>query len=328
TARRASVRAMMNDSAPAQGANNSDLARAAQRDAYLHLLKRTLTRYPLEPSEQVMLLALHDMPPALTRPIAQWGMSSQLKMNGSNGFNPVLRTFGLDWPSDAETMIGLYRLDNIEQCVMSALRRNVPGDFAEMGVWRGGASIFMRALLKASGDRERKVWLADSFQGLPPPDADNYPADLGDDLWTFPQLAISLDTVKANFARYGLLDEQVRFLPGWFRDTLPTAPIEKLAVLRLDADMYESTILALHSLYHKVSPGGFVIVDDYASVPACQQAVDDFRAEQDIVEPLCPIDWTGVYWQTSTLARNGTKKRRSANASRSSAKAPRKGARR
>ena len=87
-----------------------------------------------------------------------------------------------------------------------------------------------------------------------------------------------LEHVKENFQRYGLLDEQVRFVKGWFRDTLPHVPIERLAVLRLDGDLYESTIQALDGLYHKLSPGGFVIVDDYGNVPACRQAVNDFRA--------------------------------------------------
>lgn len=276
---------------------------AARADAYLHLLKKTLTRYPANLSERLMLLALRDLDPTLTFQIARWVMTGQTGINRSFGFNPILRALGLDWPADAETMIGLYRLDNIKHCVVNVLQRNVPGDLAEAGVWRGGASIFMRAVLKAYGDADRKVWLADSFQGLPKPDADNYPADRNDTLWMFPQLAVSIDTIKANFSRYGLLDDQVQFLPGWFRDTLPTAPIDRLAVLRLDGDMYESTIVALQSLHHKVSPGGFVIVDDYNSVPGCHQAVDDFRAEARIVEPLYPIDWTGVYWQVAALPK-------------------------
>ena len=267
-------------------------------DTYLHVLKRTLTRYPLTPCEQLMVLALDDLDLELTRPLAQWSKVSKQMIPGGLAFNPVLRALGLDWPHDAETMIGLYRLDNIELCVRNVLRRGVPGDLAETGVWRGGASIFMRGVIKAYRDVNRKVWLADSFQGLPKPD-ERYPADADNDLWTFRELAVPVDTVKANFARYGLLDDQVRFLPGWFSDTLPAAPIGPLAVLRLDGDMYESTMVALQSLYHKVSPGGFVIVDDYNCVPACRQAVDEFRAERDIVDPLCPIDWTGVYWQVN-----------------------------
>ena len=83
----------------------------------------------------------------------------------------------------------------------------------------------------------------------------------------FPQLAVPLKRMQDNFRRYGLLDDHVRFLKGWFRDTLPNSPIERLAILRLDGDLYESTIQALDGLYHKLSVGGFVIVDDYGNVP-------------------------------------------------------------
>ncbi|RPH80243.1 MAG: hypothetical protein EHM80_05790, partial [Nitrospiraceae bacterium] len=85
---------------------------------------------------------------------------------------------------------------------------------------------------------------------------------------------------------------------GWFRDTLPTAPISQLAVLRLDGDLYESTMDALNALYPKVSPGGFVVVDDYG-LPTCRAAIDDFRRARGIIDPIHRIDWTGVFWQRS-----------------------------
>jgi len=207
------------------------------------------------------------------------------------------RLEGREWLPSAHTMIGMRRLDNLQHCIDSVLQDKVPGDLIEAGVWRGGASIFMRAVLKARGSEDRDVWLADSFQGLPPPNADRYPADAGDLHHAVPELAVTLEEVKANFARYDLLDERVRFLPGWFRDTLPQAQIERLALIRLDGDMYESTINALEALYPKLSPAGFLIVDDYGGVPGCRQAVDDFRSANGIVEELRSIDWTGVYWR-------------------------------
>ncbi len=94
-----------------------------------------------------------------------------------------------------------------------------------------------------------------------------------------------------------MLDEGVRFLKGWFKDTLPSAEAEAYAVLRLDGDMYESTMDALNALYPKLSPGGFLIVDDYGAVPACRQAVEDYRAVHGIDEPIIEIDWTGAYWR-------------------------------
>lgn len=214
--------------------------------------------------------------------------------------DPEERALGRDWPADAETMIGIARLDNLQQCIEAVLRDGVPGDLIEAGVWRGGATIFMRGALAAYGDRSRIVWAADSFAGLPRPDADRAPLDAGDTAWAFSaELAVPLDVVKANFERYGLLDDRVRFLAGWFKDTLPSAPIERLAVMRLDGDMYESTMDALVALYPKLSPGGFVIVDDYGALANCRAAVHDFRASHGIDEPIEKIDWTGVYWRRS-----------------------------
>ncbi|MGP0068511.1 MAG: TylF/MycF family methyltransferase [Isosphaeraceae bacterium] len=211
-------------------------------------------------------------------------------------FDEPIRAEGLDWPARAHTMIGRKRLDNVRICVEDVLARGVPGDLIETGVWRGGATILMRAILKAHGVTDRVVWVADSFAGLPPPDSNQYPQDEGDRLHTFGELAVALEQVQDNFRRYGLLDDQVRFLEGWFRETLPSAPIERLAVLRLDGDMYQSTIEALESLYDKVSVGGYVIVDDYGNVAGCRQAVHDFRDARGIRDGIRPIDWAGVYW--------------------------------
>lgn len=225
-----------------------------------------------------------------------------LESRGHRVLRPVpvsdeARLEGREWLPSAHTMIGMRRLDNLQHCIESVLLDEIPGDLIEAGVWRGGASIFMRAVLKARGSENRHVWLADSFQGLPPPNPDRYPADAGDLHHAVPELAVTLEEVKANFARYDLLDDRVRFLPGWFRDTLPEAQIERLALIRIDADMYESTINALEALYPKLSRAGFVIVDDYGGVPGCRQAVDDFRSANGIVDELRWIDWTGVYWR-------------------------------
>jgi hypothetical protein len=193
-------------------------------------------------------------------------------------------------------MIGIHRLDNLHFCVEDVLARKVPGDLMETGVWRGGASILMRAILKVHGVTDRRVWCADSFEGLPPPDPAKYPHDVNLTLNQFRQLAVSLEEVQTNFRRYNLLDDQVRFLKGWFRDTLPGAPVERLAVLRMDGDLYESTMDALSALYPKVSRGGYVIVDDYGDVPPCRQAVHDYWQRHGIQEEIIQIDQAGVFW--------------------------------
>ncbi|WP_192725212.1 class I SAM-dependent methyltransferase [Mycobacterium sp. OAS707] len=209
------------------------------------------------------------------------------------------RDDGRDWPRLAHTMIGRKRMENLRFCMEDVLANDVPGDFIETGVWRGGACIFMRGILAARGVTDRRVWVADSFAGLPPPNAAKYPADARGKLYDCAELAVPLETVKATFERYGLLDDNVRFLKGWFKDTLPSAPIERLAVARLDGDMYESTIDALTNLYPKLSPGGYLIVDDYGAVRACRRAVADYRAEYGIEDPIVAIDSSGVFWQKS-----------------------------
>lgn len=212
-------------------------------------------------------------------------------------YDPGIRAEGRDWPSRAHTMVGLKRLDNLKFCVEDVLEKGVPGDLMETGVWRGGAVILMRAILKAHGVTDRCVWAADSFEGLPAPDAARYPLDEKLVFNKFKELAVSLEEVQDNFRSYGLLDDQVRFLKGWFRDTLPVAPVRRLAVLRLDGDLYESTMDALTSLYPKLERGGYCIVDDYNDIPACRQAVSDYRDSQGIAEEIRRIDWTAVYWQ-------------------------------
>ncbi|NQV03548.1 MAG: class I SAM-dependent methyltransferase [Bacteroidia bacterium] len=205
------------------------------------------------------------------------------------------RVLGGDWPFEAETMIGLKRLENIEFCFNEILKNKIPGDLIETGVWRGGATIFMRALLKVNDVRDRKVWVADSFAGLPNPDP-NLEADKNDTHHSLYELVVSLEEVQQNFRKYGLLDDQVLFLKGWFKDTLPLAPIERLALLRLDGDMYSSTMDVLVHLYPKLSSGGFVIIDDWGAVPACKQAVLDYRSQFGIEEEIYAIDWAGIYW--------------------------------
>lgn len=209
--------------------------------------------------------------------------------------DPASREVGRDWPVTAHSMIGRRRMESLRDLAETALRDGIPGDFIETGVWRGGACVLMRGILAAYGERERRVHVADSFAGLPPPDP-RYPADANDKCHEFSELAISRAQVEDTFRSYGLLDEQVAFHEGWFKDTLHRIPTERFAVIRLDGDMYESTIQALDTLYPRLSPGGFCIIDDYA-LDNCRAAVTDFRAREGIDEPIERVDWTGVWWR-------------------------------
>ena len=216
---------------------------------------------------------------------------------GENTFDTHLREHGLDWPAQAQTMIGTKRITNLRALTESVIIDNIPGDFIETGVWRGGACILMRAVLYAHGITDRCVWVADSFEGLPVANKLKYPADTDSDFHTYEQLAVSLEQVQENFRAYGLLDAQTKFLKGWFKDTLPTAPIQQLALIRLDGDMYESTMDGLINLYPKLSHLGYVIIDDYDVVPACKEAVHDYCNTIGIQPEIIDIDGVGVYWR-------------------------------
>jgi hypothetical protein len=210
---------------------------------------------------------------------------------------------GSTWPSYAHTMVGMARLDNLQSATETVLKENIPGDLIETGVWRGGSCILMKAILSAYGDTSRRVFVADSFQGLPPPDESKFPHDTGDKHHVHEFLEVSQEQVAENFRKYGLLDDRVVFLKGWFKDTLPKAPFERLSIMRLDGDMYESTMDALTALYDKLAAGGFCIIDDYA-LSGCRKAVDDFRAGRKIEEPLVKIDYSGCYWRKAPSLRS------------------------
>jgi len=211
------------------------------------------------------------------------------------GDEVAIRAAGVDWPLHGVTMVGLRRLDDLQTCVEEVVREDVPGDLIETGTWRGGASILMRATLDALG-AGRTVWVADSFQGFPAPD-DDHPDRGG--LAAIDYLAVPEAQVRDNFARLGC-DQGVRFLPGFFEDTLPELVGRSWAVVRLDGDSYEATRLALEVLYPGLSVGGHLVVDDYGALEECRRAVEEFRARHGIVEPLQRVDWTGARWRRTT----------------------------
>ncbi|PIQ26570.1 macrocin O-methyltransferase [bacterium (Candidatus Blackallbacteria) CG17_big_fil_post_rev_8_21_14_2_50_48_46] len=252
------------------------------RQLYLELLKKVLGDfiYDLDATGS-------EKPPPLTWADPRTGRKYTLQTMAEYKYN------GLIFPRQAHTMIGMKRLNNLQYCVEEALKQNIPGDLLEAGVWKGGACILMRALLKAYGINNRKVWVADSFAGFLPEDLKTS----GLDPTSTNQNSISQEKVKAHFKAYDLLDDQVCFLPGYFHETLPEAPVEKLAVLRLDADFYNPTQEILTHLYPRLSPGGFIIIDDYHIFEECRQAVLDYRQTHQIKEPIHRIDPAAVYWQ-------------------------------
>lgn len=255
------------------------------------------------------------------------------------------RVAGEDGPTAAHTMIGMHRLNNLQQCLEDVLRANIPGDVIETGVLGGGATIFMRAVLKAHGDTSRRVFVCDSFVAQPTsappavvqwalkaaasiphkawqhelfqllqkvnpskslPDTEHPSDELVDyvmqvlregDKMAIPTRDTSLAGVQSNFARYGLLDDRVVFVQGFFSDTLPALDATAFSLLRLDGDLFDSTMDALSHLYPRLSPGGYCIIDDFSSFTDCRRAVEEYRAAHQIDAPIQAIDAQGVFWK-------------------------------
>lgn len=260
------------------------------REAYLSLLK----------------LVLVDLAGARTRAV-HFDPDGRMFSRDLKEEELKYRTIGLDWPVNGLTMTGLERLDDLQACVETVIADAVEGDLIEAGTWRGGSSILMRATLDSLGECDRKVWLADSFNGFPTPDEKKFPEDnnlnfnISVNLSKADFLAVPVEEVRGYFERFGL-NHDLEFVEGFFEDTMPGLSGGRWSIVRLDGDTYESTILSLRALYPGLSKGGMLILDDYGFLPECQRAVEDFRAENNIVEPIEPIDWTGARWRKETEA--------------------------
>lgn len=267
------------------------------RDGHLRLLKRAISNL-LYPELEMQLKQLQSGLPLSGLDLQRHLRDIAEKDSAAFDAFVAAKREGYGPIRYAHSMIGLFRLNNIERCAEHVFADGVEGDFLEAGVCQGGAAIFMRALQRAHGQGERRTWVVDSFEGVPPSVAEvDRPYDLHLEEARQPWLAISERRVRDNFARYDLLDDKVEFVPGWLQETLPRAEIDRLAILRVDVDLYSATYDCLDLLYDRVQPGGFVIVDDYGYLQCCRDAVDAFRERRAIAEPLKWIDRSGVFWR-------------------------------
>jgi hypothetical protein len=210
--------------------------------------------------------------------------------------NKELRGQGLDWTYLGDTMTGLARIDSLKKILHDVFQNEIAGDFIETGVWRGGMSIFARGILRANNQMHRKSFVCDSFQGLPPGDRDLDPLDKK--WYQINYLEVSEVTVAENFKAAGLLDPNVIFVKGYFNNTMSEVAkmTESLAIMRLDGDMYESTVDVLYHLYSKLSIGGYVIMDDWNGFPS-KTACEDFFKVHGISPVIVGVDRLSVYWQ-------------------------------
>lgn len=221
------------------------------------------------------------------------------KTETNRTYDETSRITGDGWPSLAHTMVGVARLENLRRCAEDVIKRGVQGDFVETGVWRGGCCILMQGVLKAINEPNRRIFVCDSFEGLPVNNQQDYPHD-NINLSTHDALAVGEIEVINNFKKYDLLDANIKIVKGYFKDTLqPLADdVEKFALLRLDGDYYESTIQALEALYPKLEVGGIVIIDDYKVLIPCQKAVHEYREKHGITSEIKMVDGSvdGAFW--------------------------------
>eukprot|EP00560_Eucampia_antarctica_P000568 CAMPEP_0197836816 /NCGR_PEP_ID=MMETSP1437-20131217/30079_1 /TAXON_ID=49252 ORGANISM="Eucampia antarctica, Strain CCMP1452" /NCGR_SAMPLE_ID=MMETSP1437 /ASSEMBLY_ACC=CAM_ASM_001096 /LENGTH=326 /DNA_ID=CAMNT_0043443291 /DNA_START=411 /DNA_END=1391 /DNA_ORIENTATION=+ len=212
-------------------------------------------------------------------------------------FNLEVRQGGMDWTYLGDTMTGWKRLDNIRKLLKSVVEDTIPGDYIETGVWRGGASVYARAVLDVLGQTDRLSYVCDSFAGLPPGDRS---LDRNDKNWDSMHwyLAVSDDVVARNFQKFGFLNSNVIFAKGFFNETMPHLKKKSnhFSVMRLDGDMYESTVDVLYNLYDKLSIGGYVIMDDWSWFPS-RTACEDFFKVHGIEPEIIQIDKLSAYWK-------------------------------
>lgn len=193
-------------------------------------------------------------------------------------------------------MIGIRRLENIDTLLQDVFHHKVPGGYIELGVWRGGACMLARGIMRAYGESHRTIYVCDSFQGLPPGDRNLHIGDRGWDI--VPYLKVDAETVARGFKLAGVMDPNVVFAKGFFNETTPhlATMIDSLAIIRFDGDMYESAVDTIYHLYEKLEVGGYFIVDDWYGFPARDAFVDFFNVHG--VQPeIIQIDQLSVYWK-------------------------------
>jgi hypothetical protein len=197
-------------------------------------------------------------------------------------------------------------------CVSTTVKENIPGDVIETGSWKGGAAFVAMKVLSILDQRQlRRVYVCDSFKGIPSPPSDRQ-YNTEDHNANFPVFSeASSKRLLADAQRLGVTMDPSEVLEGYFNETLPALvashPSIQFSVIRLDGDTYFSTMDALCTLYSRLSPGGFVIVDDYIDWAGCREAVDDFRRQQGIRDPIVLVPHRdgeilrGAFWRKGSV---------------------------
>ena len=265
---------------------------------YLDLLKKCLTREIFDDDDFDVVPRAGSLRGLAARGALKVLAARDLRLVRRGQTDPEDKLEGLGRPAKAETMMGSRRLDFLERAVLRIVSEGVEGDFFEAGCWRGGAAIFLLGALKALGQGERLVWAADSFDGYPEPNEASSAVDRL--LWSRRDyFAVTRAEFERNVARYGVGGEGLRVVEGYFDRSLPEAGVGRLAMIRIDVDGYEGVRAVLDVLYPKLSPGGFVLVDEL-EVPGCKRAIEEHFARSGRREEISPIPQRrpkAAYWR-------------------------------
>ena len=236
-----------------------------------------------------------------------------IKSSIITGRGSIKETFPSDFSAEEMSMISQVqeftmtsdeRLVALSRAIDYLIKNDIEGDFVECGVWRGGSMMLAAKKLISLNRTQKKIFLFDTFDGMPPPEEVDSSAinnisastlletnekSVGNNVWCYS----ALEEVKKNIKSTGYPDENIFYFKGKVEDTLPEKSIKKICLLRLDTDWYESTKHELENLYDLVSEGGIIIIDDYGHWTGAKKAVDEFIEKRKLKIFLNRIDYTG-----------------------------------
>lgn len=201
------------------------------------------------------------------------------------------------------TMTSVERGYSLFKSVEYIVKNKIPGDFVECGVWKGGSCMLMAMSLKLFGDNDRKIYLYDTYEGMPEPTKEDviswngrsvlekWEEDKSGTRNNFGSWAVGLNEVKANVSNSNYPEDNFIFVPGDVAQTLKKVKPDNISLLRLDTDWYASTVEELETLYPLLVEKGVLIIDDYGHFDGARKAVDEYFQNKPIL--LNRIDYTG-----------------------------------
>ena len=201
------------------------------------------------------------------------------------------------------TMTSIERINSLINAVQYIVSNNLEGTIVECGVWRGGSMMAIAYALQDLSDVKRDLFLFDTYEGMSPPtnkDIAHFNVDAQTLLNSKDEKEreayfcyASLEDVQKNLRSTGYPRDKIHFIRGKVEDTIPEQAPDKIALLRLDTDWYESTRHELEHLFPRLVPGGVIIIDDYGYWKGCKQATDEYIQNNRIPILLNRIDLTG-----------------------------------